>query len=542
MKSNLLATGFYALLAAEAAIAEYIWPSAHDELEDIYMLQSGYVHKGFIDAISPCSFGKTDEGSQSAAEWVRAAFHDMATHNASAGTGGLDASAMFETERAENKGAFLNNTFSFFSSFYSTRAGAADLLALAVVSATSVCGGPQIPFTVGRTDATAAGPFGVPSPEQDIDTHIALFQQAGFDTEDMITLVACGHTLGGVHGEDFPEITGDATPGSRAFFENGTESFFQFDNKVVTEFLDGTTVNPLVVGLNETENSDKRVFMADGTNATMEALSDAAVFQSKCASIFQTMIETVPAGTSLTQMEVVDIKPYVNKVALTSNGSIALEGRVRVRITERTYDDLAVQLSYVDGSSGSNKTIATTRIDSATGTSVGLFGESFGWFEFSTDLDASSAGISSFNIHLTTQSTGVVDTFTNGGSGFPVEDSVLYQPVQSCMNTTEATDGTFAVTITAAVRNSTAQSVAVEMVHQIAQQGVVLPKLQVESVAMEATGQTVGGYTLYSVQTPLESSSWSTTFDIVATDASGNERRVEFLDTTDLASKDCQAL
>ena len=38
---------------------------------------------------------------QEAANWVRTAYHDMATHNVDTGEGGLDASIYFELDRAE---------------------------------------------------------------------------------------------------------------------------------------------------------------------------------------------------------------------------------------------------------------------------------------------------------------------------------------------------------------------------------------------------------------------------------------------------------
>lgn len=541
-----LVSGLYAL-QVKAVLGEYIWPSQFDEIEDVYMLQSGYMRNGFIDAVSTCAFGESIPGRQNAAEWIRAAFHDMSTYNETAGTGGLDASAMYETEWPQNKGSFLNNTFGFFQGFYNTRATASDLLALALVTATSSCSGLKIPYTVGRIDATEAGAAGVPSPDQDLDTHTSIFSRAGFDTADMITLVACGHTLGGVHGEDFPEITGDATVGSKVFFESGDVSYYQFDNNVVTEFLDDTTTNPLVVGLNETENSDKRIFSADG-NVTMQALSNTTVFRNECASVFQRMIETVPAGTNLTTLDAIDIKPYITKMAVNSNGTIDLEGQIRVRIsaaTGRTYSDLEMHLTYTDRTgANTSETITTKRTDSDVGTSSGLFQESFGWFQFATTI-SSSSGISAFDIHLTTVSTGAVESFTNGGTGYPLQDTVLYQPAQSCMNITETADGMFAVTVTAAVRTDAVASgngtVSLDLVNRVPQQGVVLPKLQVQSIDMEATGQVVGDYALYSVDTVLLPSSWSTTFDIVSDNGQG-QSKVEFQRTSDLTLNTCQPL
>lgn len=88
---------------------------------------------------------------------LRTGFHDMATHNKTAGTGGLDASIMFETERAENPGDAFNSTFAFSLGYYTIHSSMADLIALSVHVAVRACGGPSIPLRVGRIDATEAG-------------------------------------------------------------------------------------------------------------------------------------------------------------------------------------------------------------------------------------------------------------------------------------------------------------------------------------------------------------------------------------------------
>lgn len=74
----------------------------------------------------------------------------------------------------------------------------ADIIALGAVFAVAGCGGPLIPFSAGRVDATRAGPPTVPEPQQDLASHQASFRRQGFNETEMIALVACGHTLGGV--------------------------------------------------------------------------------------------------------------------------------------------------------------------------------------------------------------------------------------------------------------------------------------------------------------------------------------------------------
>ena len=101
----------------------------------------------------------------------------------------------------------------------------ADRIAAGVVIGTVACGGPAIPFRGGRVDATSAGPETVPEPHQDLASHTESFKRQGFTKSEMIGLVACGHTLGGVRGEDFPSIL----PNPDLALFDGTH---KFDNTV----------------------------------------------------------------------------------------------------------------------------------------------------------------------------------------------------------------------------------------------------------------------------------------------------------------------
>lgn len=79
------------------------WPAPTDDLEDILFLQTGYRARNFSAPVTPCSLGKAP-GRITAAEWLRTAFHDMATANVYLGQGGLDASIQFELWSGENAG------------------------------------------------------------------------------------------------------------------------------------------------------------------------------------------------------------------------------------------------------------------------------------------------------------------------------------------------------------------------------------------------------------------------------------------------------
>jgi hypothetical protein len=58
------------------------------------------------------------------------------------------------------------------------------------VSLTSCDPDPRlIRLRVGRKDATAGGPFGVPKPEDSTDTQLAAFAKIGFNQTDSIAAV-----------------------------------------------------------------------------------------------------------------------------------------------------------------------------------------------------------------------------------------------------------------------------------------------------------------------------------------------------------------
>jgi len=209
---------FTTFLAAVASLAQtgvraYVWPDATiDELDEmLYNLASGPA-TDLRECGGPAEFDSSGKsGRTNAAEWLRTAFHDMATADVVSGTGGLDASIAFEQDREENRGKAFNDTLILFRDVHSVRASMADVIALVAQATVQVCsnGTIRVPYRAGRVDATEAGPVGVPEPHENITSHTAAFSRAGFNTTEMIGLVACGHSLGGVHHADFPDTAPD---------------------------------------------------------------------------------------------------------------------------------------------------------------------------------------------------------------------------------------------------------------------------------------------------------------------------------------------
>ena len=320
-------------------------------------LNTGYRSRGFGAFVTPCSLSPL-AGRQTAAEWLRAGFHDMATTNVYYATtdsvhGGIDASLAFELNDGENIGAGFSSTFVTYSGFFNSRLPAADLVALGVYASVRSCGGPAIPMRGGRVDATAAGPMGVPQPQNGAGTFSNQFTRMGFNNSAMIQMTACGHTLGGVHAGDFPQIVAPGTvPNDFQLFDT-TEGW---DDLLATRYVNGPDTDPLAVGISVSSgrNADFAVFSID-KNVTIKSMTTTDSFNQQCQAILQEMIEVVdPTLVTLSNVIVpYEVKPSGLQLTLLSGGTqLQFSGYIRVRTTTRTVT--GVQLIYTDGNGNAN--------------------------------------------------------------------------------------------------------------------------------------------------------------------------------------------
>ncbi|KAJ6450911.1 heme peroxidase [Mycena sanguinolenta] len=415
-------------LAFLATAGGYVWPSPQlDALESARFDQEGFNANQIVtSAIQPCNLflGGSNTGRSNAADWIRTAYHDMATHNSTDGTGGLDASIRFGEEQArpENVGDGFNNTMEFvtlslvpeYLPYVSSKPRARRF--------SHLCSCPEIAFRGGRIDAGVSNAPGVPQPQDDLDSHIASFARQGFTQTEMIGLVACGHTFGGVQHDLFPDIVNVLNdPTDVEGVAHFDTTFVTFDNnRGATEYISGTTQNPLVVGFNDTTNSDKRIFGSDG-NTTMQSFANSpANFASTCADLFARMLDTVPSGVQLTDLiSPIPVKPW--NVGLSLNGNILqLAGQLRLwNVTDPT-PTITMLLEDHNGGTG-NVTLEFAGMSSSTG---GKY--SAAWYSFNaTDrsislyLDA-AAGVKSLSF--------VVDgkLEDQNGLGFPIQDAFMF--------------------------------------------------------------------------------------------------------------------
>jgi hypothetical protein len=506
-----------------------------DRFQIVRTLHSSYVPFEAHEAteVMTCAFGANQPGIQKAAEWVRTAFHDSVTHDATTKTGGLDASIQYELDRPENLGAALNNTLADISSSVNIRSSAADVLALSLVMSVARCADMRVPLRLGRKDAAEAGIKGVPEAHTDLDTTRKRFETASLSETDMITLIACGHSIGGVHSVDHPEIvSGPVTAENKASFDT---TLGVLDNNVVMEYLDNSTANPLVVNTNNTLNSDKRIFAADD-NKTMRKLADKAYFKSQCETVFEKMLSLVPGDVTLTEpLEPADIRPYISSYQL-KDGSVEISGRIRVRVTPVTGRDQDSLTASIIPAPRGNITVAEIAARRATfrgGTSFGYLDENFLWFEFDQTLNASEA-FSSFTIRVND------DTYDNGGTGgYPVNADILYQEAQSCV-AWDATKREGTLNVTAAVSKSLLQAGAAPQINVVKKtkvQGNFIPRLQPETIPMIRSSKETAGYVYYTASTTLSGDGLDPTLDIAVGDS-----KVEFINTNGLTGHECASL
>ncbi|KAF8184650.1 heme peroxidase [Mycena galopus ATCC 62051] len=392
----------------------YIWPSPQlDALDSARFDQEGFnANASLMEFIQPCDtflFGGSNTGRSDAADWIRTTYHDVATHNITDGTGGLDASIRFAEEqaRAENVGDGFSNTILIVFLQVTRYISISDSLALGTLIAIENCGGPEIAFRGGRIDAAQANAPGVPEPQQDLDSHTAAFAR---------------HNFGGVQHAFFPDIVNvlnDTTDTDDVAHFDST--YVTFDNNGAMEYISGTTQNPLIVGFNDTPNSDKRIFGSDGNVTLLSFAKSLELFASTCAHLFARMLDTVPSSVQLTDVITpLPVKP-TNVVLVMDGDTLQLFGQVRLwnmtedpnRIVNMLWDD------HVGGTG--NATLGFAGLGSSTG---GKYTAAFYGFNAADatsflPLDA-AAGVQSLSFVVNGQ------LEDQGGLGFPIQDGFMF--------------------------------------------------------------------------------------------------------------------
>ncbi|KAF7300623.1 Peroxidase [Mycena chlorophos] len=521
-KSTLTTAALLLSAFTSLASAAYQWPSQpYDDLEDF--IYSGQRPDGssMSSLVASCKLRGTTNTTV-AAEWTRFVYHDTSTHNITDGTGGLDGSLFFELDRVENVGAGMTNTRSDFSSFPSKYISRSDITVIGTIFAVAACGGPAMQVRGGRIDTNVAGPYGVPNASDTSESIVATFAHQGFNISEMIQLVACGHTLGGVRYPDFPDVVAAPSDTSETVVDLFDDTQ-QFDHNIVTNYLDGTTRDPLIV-LNQTMASDLKVFSQDPTNATLQAMSSADTFSSTCVSIFDKMFNTVPNGVNLT--DYIELQPVkVGNVQLTL-GDSNLEFQAAVRVSTVS-DNTNISMYWCDkyGSSadcaGGLKRYASPVSSTTVGSTVAsAMGVTLEKYQFVVPIDADQ-GINKFwfDINYGNGTTAVAD---NNGAYYPVaQDEVLWVPSMSIAKSATSTNGSWF--IVAAVKSSSASDISglhIDCIGRATADYIAVNATY--DLALNNTMPSKLGYDFYSVAT---TANFGVTmqFDIVAEASNGTQ-------------------
>ncbi|KAF7350459.1 Peroxidase [Mycena venus] len=503
------------LWVASARGADYKWPSLpYDALEEFLYEGARPDGSSLADLVRPCKL-RGGTNTTVAAEWIRLVYHDIATHNISDGTGGLDGSIFFETNRAENVGAGMNNTLSDFSTYPNKYVSRSDIIAIATVFGVATCSGPVIPFRGGRIDANVAGPTGVPDAGDSLDSLTNNFAKQGFNVSEMIQLVACGHTLGGVRYPDFPTIVAGSGQTTVVDLFDGTQ---QFDHNIVSQYLDGSTRDPLIV-LNQTMASDLRVFSSDN-NVTMQSMNSADSFAQTCTTIFDKMLNTVPSGVTLTD-EITLVPVKVSAVQLTV-GTSQLQFQANVRLVMAS-NSTTVSMYWCDRYGSSANCAGGLKRYAAPGGSLAVsspistaMGVTLRRFQFVVPI-AASQSIAKFWF-VVDYGNGTTVVADNGGSDYVVDqDEVLWVPSMS--RDKSVLTGANGIFVTAAVKSSSTPSrVYIDCFGRATTD--FLPMNKTYDLALNTSIPAVAGYTFYTGEATDDFGS-TMQFDVVAVGADG---------------------
>ncbi|EMR71862.1 putative heme peroxidase protein [Eutypa lata UCREL1] len=525
---------FLPLLLLAGQGLTYTWPDVKvDHLESLLYQQQQYHGSLVASDVKYCFLSVFDldklraiSGRLAAAEWIRVAYHDMATADVEAGTGGLDASISFETDRDENKGPAFNATMKQLYLFHSARSSMADMIAMAVTLAVGSCseGKVNVPYRGGRIDATEAGPLGVPEPQQDLDTHTGIFQKQGFNQTEMIGLVACGHSVGGVHGAVFPEtvpVLNDTQ--NEASLQTFDTTGVVFDNGIAVGFTENSTQNALAYGPNLTTRSDHRIFSSDGGNLISRMAQDNDFYLSTCNSLLERMINTVPKEVQLTEViDPIATKPDYIDIKVNEDGTLFIQGEVRTiqgEDIDRDNRHVVVHLK-----SGDSETEIPTTWN---GESLPFHENrpSFDWWGFNVTVPIAQS--LSFDVELIDSGDSKLET--NGGDGFPLRTDIVPQIAKSCSST--EVFGSSTVSITAAILDeANFDSVVLSVDVPLVQQNSLVPRIEAALVDMEKGEAIEGtGYTLYSGSLDFGAAfQGHISYDVIGHRSSGEDSISEF--------------
>lgn len=318
-----------------------------------------------------------------------------------------------------------------------------DIVALGAIVAVGSCGGPMIPFYHGRTEALVeAGEGFVPDPAETTESHMEKFARMGFTRSEMISLVACGHTLGGVHAANHPTITDNV-------YAPLDGTLAAFDNNIALDHVQGISKSPLGQPYDPAfpeRSSDTRLFSSDG-NAT---ISNMAVsnqnFNDACNHAISKLLNNAVPSSVVLSGPLVPF-PVSTTLRLTlRNGVMGIStASTRVYDMQGQWKSFEVGYTNRDGSVGSGALTVRAMRTLSIGKPVEVR-------DFSAQNIPTSTGIGSIVTTLT-MNDGSVFSSAEGEEIRELDDSILIEngPAYSCQYSGEANNNARGLNVTVAV-------------------------------------------------------------------------------------------
>ncbi|PPQ63257.1 hypothetical protein CVT24_006782 [Panaeolus cyanescens] len=560
-RSTIIVLYSLSLLSLLTPTYAYKWPSPqYDTLEELLYMGRRSDGSSLASLVHPCR-KRTGTLGSIPAEWLRFAFHDMATHNVDDGTGGMDGSIVYELGRSENFGIGFNQTLSDFEGFPNARVSRADITAIGAIMAVATCGGPVIPFRGGRIDTWTAGGFGTPEPQHDLSTLNESFRKQGFNQEEMIKLVACGHSFGGVRSTEFPSLV-PPNPDSLTAVIHDFDTTPDFDNAVVTEYLSGATTNPLVVGANKTLVSDLRVFESDG-NKTIQSFADKDTYANECRDILARMIDVVPKDVTLTdEIKLLPVKVGYAQLAF-EKGQLVFKTSLRLlqplntdvnknRVTTLLWCDKYGSNAGCSGKTSTALPVTSFPEDPNLSPVTLKLGYYFVTYTYVVPI-ASNTSISKFWFEMDEKDGSPLKVFDNneadtqgqglkGGNGYPIDqDQVIFAPMLSSVvslydsaankGDTSATNLTVIkrYTLVTGVRDGVNPTRVHAIANDVAIRNFTEPFQSSFDFVLNSTFPPLQGYTFYTAT--IDDPGMQLTLDIFAEGADGKTYQQNFVET-----------
>lgn len=220
---------------------------------------------------------------------------------------------------------------------------------------------------------------------------------------------------------------------------------------------------------NVSDRSDYRLYISDN-NATLQSMSEDYAFRTKCFSLFERMINTVPATVTLSD----PVTPLTWKgvdviMDIDTTGTVSVSGLIRNLYTTISPPET---VSYTLTSAGGNSSAQTSNTTSGNGTS--LYGNTQYW-PFNSTIDQGTTSVNFEDV------------------SYPINDDIFILPAQSLVNSTAVS-----VTLRAAALTSLASSDGMTGVLYVptAVEGTLNNAIENVTVSMTEYG-TAGNYTLY---------------------------------------------